>query len=354
MSRPLTPIAVVVTCLVVAAGCRPQPEVVVYASLDQEFSEPIFQQFEAETGIKVRALFDTEANKTAGLTNRILISERNRPRCDLFWNNEIINTIRLQNAGLLATAHPADRAQFPDEFCDRQDEWFGLAARARVLLLNTERFPAEGEATRPNSLHDLIDPKWRDQVGMAKPLFGTTATHAACLRTLWGEAEFKTFYQQLQKNVRIFPGNKQVAQAVSSGQIAFGITDTDDAIIELEQGRPVEIIFPDQAADQMGTLFVPNSLAIIRNGPNPAEAELLLDYLLSARIESALAQGPSAQIPLAQGVTTRSRVEPAVAATQADSKNWIGGIKVMDVDFRMAANHWDEVAKFLTQTFASN
>jgi len=37
--------------------------VVVYVSEDQVFSEPILKDFERETGVKVRAVFDTEGNQ---------------------------------------------------------------------------------------------------------------------------------------------------------------------------------------------------------------------------------------------------------------------------------------------------
>src|SRR5882672_7674478 len=82
-------------------GCHSKevasPEVVVYTALDQEFSQPIFADFTRETGIVVRAKYDVESTKTVGLTQAIL-AERARPRCDLFWNNEILNTHRLESA----------------------------------------------------------------------------------------------------------------------------------------------------------------------------------------------------------------------------------------------------------------
>src|SRR5687768_717596 len=69
-------------------GCtsRTQPQVVVYAALDREFSEPILDDFTQATGIRVLAKYDDESTKTVGLTN-ILIQEAGRPRCDVFWNN---------------------------------------------------------------------------------------------------------------------------------------------------------------------------------------------------------------------------------------------------------------------------
>ena len=82
------------------SGCSKQKEVVVYTAVEQVYCEPLFKQFEAETGIKVKAVYDTEANKTTGLVNRI-INEADKPVCDVFWNNEFIQTIDLQQKGLL-------------------------------------------------------------------------------------------------------------------------------------------------------------------------------------------------------------------------------------------------------------
>ena len=39
------------------------PEVVVYTALDEEFSKPIFDDFQKQTGITVQAKFDAESTK---------------------------------------------------------------------------------------------------------------------------------------------------------------------------------------------------------------------------------------------------------------------------------------------------
>ena len=62
-------------------GCKSnqqssQQEVVVYTSLDKVFSQPVLEKFEKQTGIKVKAVYDSEATKTTGLVNR-LIAESN-------------------------------------------------------------------------------------------------------------------------------------------------------------------------------------------------------------------------------------------------------------------------------------
>ena len=314
-------------------------EVVVYAALDSEFSEPIFQDFTAETGIAVAPKFDTEATKTVGLAQAIM-AEKKRPRCDVFWNNEILNTLRLRQKDLLAAYQSPLAESYPAMYHSSDGHWHGFAARARVLIVNTDLV---AEEPRPDSIHDLAAPKWRGRAGIAKPLFGTTATHAACLFAHWGEDQAKEYFRKLKANeVQIMSGNKQVALSVAAGRLAFGMTDTDDAIIELEKGLPVAIVYPDQGEDGLGTLFIPNTLAIIKGSPNPEAAKRLVDYLLSPGVEEKLAAGPSAQIPLSLEADSDVRVETPKT------------IKAMPVDFEAAADCWDNAAKFIRDEFTGD
>src|SRR5207245_2512087 len=46
--------------------------VVIYTSQDQVYAEPILKEFERQSGIQVRALYDSEAVKTVGLVNRLI------------------------------------------------------------------------------------------------------------------------------------------------------------------------------------------------------------------------------------------------------------------------------------------
>jgi iron(III) transport system substrate-binding protein len=326
--------------LAVLTGCwsAPSRQVVVYVALDREFSEPILRDFEQQTGIRVLAKYDVESTKTVGLVNAI-IHERNRPRCDLFWNNEILHTLRLERMGMLDPYQSPRAVDFPEAYRSPDGTWHGLAARLRVFLVNTDLVP---EHDRPDSILDLVDPKWKGRVGIAKPLFGMTATHAAVLFDTWGDQQARDFFQQVRSNSQILAGNKHVALAVSSGQIAFGWTDTDDAIIERDKGMPVEIVYPDQGEGQLGTLFVPNTLALIRGSAHGSEARQLVDYLLTPEVEARLASGESAQFPLSRLVDTPSR-----AQGEAPIRHW-------PADYASAAAGWESVAEFLREVFADH
>jgi iron(III) transport system substrate-binding protein len=325
--------------LVVLLSCTSDrvDEVVVYTALDEEFSRPVFDRFTEKTGIRVKAKFDTESTKTVGLT-RAILAERARPRCDVFWNNEIVNTLRLEQAGLLARYDSPSGRTFPKEFRSPEARWHGFAARARVLIVNTRLVPPD---RRPSSIHDLVDPHWRGKVGVAKPLAGTTASHVAVLYALWGDVRAQGFLQRLKQNARILSGNRQVAREVGAGRLAFGLTDTDDAIIEKEHGHPVEIVYPDQADGQPGTLFLPNTVALLDGAANAPEGRRLIDFLLSPEVEQMLADGSSAQIPLNPASAHNPRVESPTT------------IRAMQVDYQKGVEAWEQAAVFLRQEFAS-
>jgi len=337
LGDPLMTSQLLVICaLCFAWGPEDQKQIVVYTALDRQYSEQILENFKEQTGLKVLPVYDTESTKTVGLVNRIR-TEKNRPRCDVFWNNEIVNTLRLKEEGLLQPCHPTEAINYSRTFQDLEGYWFGFAARARVLIVNTE-LVAPGE--EPQSIFDLTKPEWKGKIGIAKPLFGTTASHMACLFSELGEEKASQWLSNLKSNdVRIMSGNRACAQAVAKGHLQCGLTDTDDAIVEIRSGKPVRIVYLDSQPNQLGTLFLPNTLSVIKGCPNPSGAKRLINYLLSVEVEEILADGPSAQIPLNMNFNGKVQVKTPQE------------IKEMEVDFGQAAKHFQKAAKYIEEKF---
>ena len=309
-----------------AAGltaCGGEPDVVLYCALDQVFSEELVELFEEETGLVVEAVYDTEASKTVGLVAS-LRSERSAPRCDVFWNNEIANTVALAEEGLLAPYDSPSAAGIPEDFRDPERRWTGFAARARVFIVNTELVP---DPSVIGGMEDLLDPRWAGQVVMARPLTGTTLTHMAALYSVLGEERARTFLEAIKRaneegTVNLASSNGQVMRMVSEGQVAWGWTDTDDYNVARERMHPVDRVFPDQGGeDSLGTLVIPNTVALVSGAPHPEAARKLIDFILSERVEGLLAQSDSAQIPVRSSVPRPAHV--------AD----LGTVDVMEVDF---------------------
>ncbi len=330
-------------CVLYFSGCVPRKEneVVVYCSTDREYATPILNAFERADGTaSVASQFDIESSKTLGLATR-LIHERQHTRCDVFWNGEVLHTIRLQRAGLLERRNWQLPSDWPKGFAASDGSWAGLGARARVLLVNHHRLP--DKSTWPKHVSELGDDRWKERCGIAKPLYGTTATHMAVLacqginKSLTAE-EFDDWMIAVKMNAVILSGNKQVAQAVAAGEIDWGLTDTDDAEIEIANGHPVSIVIPDQESDDLGVLIIPGTVAVLRNAPHPIAADALANYLVSQKTEARLTLGNAAQFALWPGS------EKSIGAVTH-------GLKVMNVDFEKAAEGWDSLYQKLQAEF---
>lgn len=271
-------------------------EVVVYVSEDQVFSEPILKDFERDTGIRVRAVYDTEEAKSTGVMNR-LMAERANPQADVYWANEPIRAEVLRQEGMTEAYVSPESVGIPAGFRDGQGHWTGFSARARVLLVGND------VQEQPSSVTDLAAPRFRGRVAMASPLFGTTTAGVAALFTLKGDAWGDRFLADLRQNqIKVTTSNGDSADAVASGAAALSRVDSDDAVSRIRQLRPVRMIVPDQDAEQMGVMLIPNTVLVLRGARHPTAARQLVDYLVSPDTELKLARADCAQIPLHSGV----------------------------------------------------
>ncbi|WP_159731465.1 extracellular solute-binding protein [Methylosinus sp. Ce-a6] len=303
--------------------------VVVYVSHDEVFSEPILKDFEKETGIEVRAVYDTEETKSAGAMNR-LIAEKSNPQADVYWANEPIRAEVLRQQKIAAPYLSPNAAGIPESFRDPLGYWTGFAARARVLIVRQDVDP------KPTSIFSYLDPQWRGKAVIANPLFGTTTDEIAALFVLLGDEDARSFMETMRDNdVKTAPSNGDSADLVSRGQFAFSLVDSDDAVSRMSRHERAIMVYPDQGADEIGSLIVPNAAVLIAGAPHPDAARKLIDYLLSVETERKLAFSDAAQIPLHSGVKTPPGVKP------------IEAIKTMAVDYAAVATKLQEIQPYL-------
>lgn len=319
---------------VFASAARAGREVVVYTSVDQVFSEPILDRYQERSGVRVRAVYDVEAAKTVGLVNRLL-AEKANPRADVFWNSEIGRTIALKRHGILAPYASPAAQDIPEMLKDPEGCWTGFAVRARVLVYNT-RMLAPDEL--PESIFDLTAPRWKGRVVLGYPLLGTIATHMAALYAELGAEKTESYLRALKANdVVIVPGNSVVRDLVADGQYPIGFTDTDDVHVALRKGQPVRMLFADQKG--MGTFVIPNTVALVRNGPNPEEGRRLVDFLLSRAVEEMLARSDSGNMPVRPDVPSPPNVRT------------LSTLRVMDVDYGTLGSHIERSDRFCHELF---
>lgn len=269
------------------AGCgcgEAKNEVVIYAAQDQVYAEPILRDFEKETGIKVKSVYDSEAVKTVGLANRLL-AERKHSQCDVFWGNEEMRTRQLAAQNVFRETNG----------------WAAFGYRSRRIVINTNKLVL---TEAPKSLLELTNDVWRGKVALAFPQFGTTATHLHALKQLWGEAAWLAWCRALAANKPfVVDGNSVVVKFVSRGEAWIGLTDSDDIAAAQSDGAPLAAL-PMSAE----SLLIPNTVAVIRNSPHATNAQKLFEYLQRRDVTEKLVQASA--LESASNATDTTTVKP--------------------------------------------
>jgi iron(III) transport system substrate-binding protein len=255
-------LALIVVAVLGVFSCfkgTPQKHLVLYTSQDQQFAEPILNEFSKQTGIKVSAVFDSEAVKTVGLANRLL-AETNHPRCDVWWSNEALRTRQLARRGALE----------PESIVE-----FGF--RSRRVVINTNKLSL---ANAPKSLLEITNAEWRGKVALAYPMFGTTSAQFIALRRSWGAERWEQWCRALAANKPfLVDGNSQVVKLVGRGEALIGLTDFDDIAAGQREGLPIAALpLNDESR------LIPNSVALVRGGPHSIEAKRLREFLISETV----------------------------------------------------------------------
>ena len=285
-------VAMVIVLLVVyRLGWRGGGEqLVVYCAHDAIFSRQVLDAFERRTGIQVDVAMDNEATKSLGLTRRI-IAEAESPRCDVFWNNQMLGTVELAQRGLLEPYKGSGYQRIPERYKDAQGRYAGFAARLRVYIINTEKMEATEAAVGQALGGDL------SRVAAAKPIFGTTLTHYAVLWDVLGEQAIRKWRTDWRQRGAVEAvSNGMVKDLVARGDCNLGWTDTDDFFLAQQQDKPVAML-PVRVGDGQ-VICMPNTVAIIKGTKRLDAARKLVDFLLSQEVELMLARSRSGQIPL--------------------------------------------------------
>ena len=295
-------------------------DVVLYTSVDEPAARPVIDAFEKKTGHKVRLVADTEATRSVGLAER-LRAEKGRPKADVWWGNEPFLTVALADEGLLQPYQPKTVAGVRPQFVDKQHRWTGNGLRARVLV-------EHGTSSDARNLTDLLDPKFKGQVVIARPTAGTTASHFAALYTLWGREKADEFCAKLHENgVALVAGNSIAAQQVGAGNFLLGLTDNDDVTNAREATLDATAILPDQGDGETGTLTLPTTVGLVANRPDSPAAKELVDFLASREAERMLIDGQF------------------VAYSVRDDGT---GIRSMEVDYKAVADALPEAVRRAT------
>ncbi len=271
---------------------KPEPlsprEVVVYVSTDEAIARPILDAFMKESGIAVRARYDSENSKATALA-AMLRTERDAPRADVFWSGECFASAQLGREGVIAPWRSLRSDRFPSSLQGESGWWHGFAPRMRVLVYDPRRITVD---QLPRSMLDLAGASFGKGIAIADPRFGTTRGHIGAFASQmeWREVgSFKKWIDGFAANkpLILVGGNAAVVDAVIHEQVEFGLTDSDDVYAAVANGAVLAMVPLRQFSrgeSGGGPMLIPNSVSLVAGSPHPVEANALMTFLLQSKV----------------------------------------------------------------------
>jgi iron(III) transport system substrate-binding protein len=303
-------------------------EVVVYSSRSHYGSEPVFEAFTKQTGIKVTFLM--------GNNNEVferLRSEGARTKADLLLTVDAGNLWNAAREGLLAPVESATlEKNIPGHLQDPQNRWFGLAVRARTIMYSTARV----KPSELSTYEALGDPKWKGRLCLRTSTNLYNQSLLASLIRQYGEARTEKIVRGWIANQPIYiNGDTQILEAIAAGKCDVGITNTY-YLARLLEKNPAFAVAPFWADQQAGGTHVNVSGAgITTHASNRAQALQLLEYLSTPDAQAILA-GASFEFPANPAVAPHALLKqwgpytPQSAGVAAAGEFQAAAVKVAD------------------------
>lgn len=253
-------------------------KVVVYSALDATVTSEVLKAFERSSGLRTEAL----TLAAAGTLATRIRAEKARPQADIFMGGSADFHAPLAREGLLA-AYQSPRlaeAKLAREFYDAGGHWYGWYIGALAIMYNRDRFEREMTSRGvkpPASWDDLLNPAFRGQVVLPSPITtgGGFIFMATQIFRLGNEDRAFEWLKQLAQNATFTPTAPAGITLVSRGEALVGMNwGHDIRAMAVNQGFPVEIVFPSDTATEIG------AVSMIAGGPNPDGARRFVDFML--------------------------------------------------------------------------
>ncbi|MEL6468287.1 MAG: Fe(3+) ABC transporter substrate-binding protein [Cyanobacteria bacterium J06623_4] len=280
-----------------------------YSARHYDVDEQLYEQFTADTGIRVNVL----EGKPDELIERIK-NEGEQSPADVFVAVDAGRLWRAQEADIFqpVSSEVLD-SKVPENLQEPNGLWFGLTTRARVLVYNT----ATVEPAELSTYEDLADPKWEGRVCVRssgnvynQSLVGSMVESMGADATEdWAEGLVNNFARQPEG------GDTDQIKAVAAGQCDVAIVNhyywarmakSDDPVNQSAIDRTA-VFFPNQ--DDRGTHVNISGMGLVKGAPNAENGVAFMEFLVSDAAQEVFAESNN-EYPVVDGVS----VDPVVSA----------------------------------------
>ncbi len=254
-------------------------EVNVYSARQEALILPLLERFEQETGIEVNLV----TAKADALLKRLESEGRSTP-ADVLITTDAGRLQRAKDAGVLQPVDsPVLRERIPANLRDRDNHWFGLSQRARVIFYVRDRVdPAE-----LSTYEALAEPRWKGRICIRSSGNIYNQSLVASMIESHGVARTEAWARGLVANFARKPsgGDTDQLRAAAAGLCDIAIANTyyfgrlvnSDKPKDQEVARKLGVFWPNQ--DGRGAHVNVSGAGVTKYASHPEAARRLLEFL---------------------------------------------------------------------------
>ncbi len=286
----------------------------VYSIWPESLANPMFEEFQKASGIKVNFVRFSSGEALARL-----IAEKNNPRVDLLFGGPVETYAAGVKEGVFEAYKSPNYDKMSSRFRDKDGLWTAIADNPLVFM-SSNKFLKDANLKPPASWNDLLNPAYKNMIQMADArTSGTAVTRIFSVLEVNGRDETKAFdyMKKLRPNVQLYTKSGGGGTLpVGLGQAGAGIFFVVDALDTKAKGYDVTVSFP---VEGIGTAA--EAIGLLKGAKNPAAAKKLIDWATSPAMQSLFAKHKINFLPAHKDVA----VEPSLAAV-------IKGAKIFPID----------------------
>ena len=274
MRRTLTAVLAAATLILPLTACSGDdgPSLTVYSGRTEDLVGPLFERFEAATGVKVKVRYGDSAEVSGAV-----LEEGDRPNADVLIVQDAGNLGQVNDAGRMATLPPAIVDRVPVQFRSPEGRWVGLSGRSRVVAYNTDKVQ---EADLPATIDGFTDPRWKGRLAWA-PTNGSFQAFVTAFRVLEGEDKADAWLRGVKANEpKVFPNNLTIVEAVGKGEVDAGFVNHYYLYRLQDEGKAGKAENKYFGAGDPGGLVNVAGAGILKGSKKTAEATRLVEFLL--------------------------------------------------------------------------
>lgn len=309
------------------AAAKKEGAITAYFNYPEQQWDAVLDQFTKDTGITVNRVRAVTGDLYPRVTSE---AAGGKLGADVIDFGDPVLTTDLAQKNIIQKFSPPNANQIPSELRDSTGYSQVTELAPQVIAYNTAKVKA---ADAPKSFKDLLDPKWRADLGMTPIVVGGSAFSVAFIERSKLGLDYWT--QMAAQQPKIYPSVSVLTPDLGRGQVSVGITDLGVLTSLASQGAPIKAVFPKEGTPVFAETSMMSATTHRKDAAMVYEAWMASKHGGSVIAENMTTypSNPKSSLPDALPKAVRAQL------VQPSNQDWVSKVDPWTADWKRIFNY---------------